>query len=79
VDDSGRGGCVRRPAPWLPDAGALGPVVYVGTSGPQRLRIQIREDGVSIDQIVLSPSRDFTAAPGTLKNDKTLLTRTAGQ
>ena len=30
------------------------------TSGPQRLRIQSREDGLSIDQIVLSPERYLT-------------------
>ena len=34
-------------------AGVLGPVVYFATSGPQKIRIQTREDGFSIDQIVL--------------------------
>ncbi len=32
----------------------LGPVVYFATSGTQRIRIQPRQDGIAIDQIVLS-------------------------
>jgi calcineurin-like phosphoesterase family protein/purple acid phosphatase-like protein len=59
--------------------GVLGPLVYFATTGPQRLRIQTREDGISIDQIVLSPSKYFTAAPGQLKNDATILTPPSGQ
>jgi hypothetical protein len=39
----------------------------------QTIRIQQREDGVSIDQIVLSPSRYRTTSPGALKNDRTIL------
>jgi hypothetical protein len=35
--------------------------------------VQIREDGVSIDQIVLSSGRYLNAAPGSLKNDTTIL------
>jgi phosphatidylserine/phosphatidylglycerophosphate/cardiolipin synthase-like enzyme len=53
--------------------GVLGPVIYFATSGPQTIRIQQREDGLSIDQIVLSPSTFLTAAPGTLKDDTTVL------
>jgi hypothetical protein len=37
--------------------------------GPQIIRIQTREDGVSIDQIVLSSERYKTARPGAAKND----------
>jgi hypothetical protein len=55
--------------------GVRGPLIYFATSGAQRLRIQTREDGLSIDQIVLSPSRYLTASPGALKNDTTILTR----
>ena len=47
--------------------------VYFGTSGPQRIRVQVREDGVSIDQIVLSAARYFSTAPGPFKNDATVL------
>ena len=35
---------------------ALGPLVYFATTGTQKIRVQTREDGLSIDQIVLSPS-----------------------
>jgi hypothetical protein len=60
-------------------AGVLGPLLYFATTGPQRLRIQTREDGLSIDQIVLSPSRYLTTSPGTTKNDTTILTPSSGQ
>ena len=53
----------------------LGPVVHFATTGTQRIRIQQREDGVSIDQIVLSPSLYMTRAPGAVKNDTTILPR----
>jgi hypothetical protein len=43
--------------------------------GPQTLRIQTREDGVSIDQIVLSSENYKTSRPGTAKNDATILRR----
>jgi hypothetical protein len=46
---------------------------YFATSGTQTLRIQIREDGLSIDQILLSPSNYLTAPPGPMQNDKTIL------
>jgi hypothetical protein len=60
-------------------AGVLGPVVYFATSGVQRVRVQTREDGYSIDQIVLSPARYLSASPGKLKNDTTILTQSGGQ
>jgi len=41
--------------------------------GGQRLRIQIREDGVSVDQIVLSAVKYRTARPGSAKNDTLIL------
>jgi hypothetical protein len=53
-------------------AGVLGPLVYF-TEGPQKIRIQVREDGLSIDQIVLSPEKYLTSSPGALKNDTTIL------
>jgi hypothetical protein len=55
--------------------GVLGPVVHFATTGPQRIRIQQREDGVSIDQIVLSRSKFMTARPGAAKNDTTILVK----
>jgi PKD repeat protein len=55
--------------------GVLGPVIYFQSTGMQTLRIQHREDGLSIDQIVLSPQRYLFSAPGALKNDTTILRR----
>jgi hypothetical protein len=51
----------------------LGPLIYFAASGPQRLRIQAREDGLGIDQVVLSAVRYRFGAPGTLRNDTTIL------
>jgi hypothetical protein len=44
--------------------------------GYQTIRIQTREDGVSLDQIVLSAERFLTVRPGTAKNDTVILQRT---
>lgn len=38
--------------------------------------VQRREDGVSIDQIVLSAEKDLTVRPGAAKNDTTILPQT---
>jgi hypothetical protein len=56
-------------------AGALGPLVYFAADGRQTIRVQSREDGLSIDQIVLSPERYLAAAPGATKNDATIVAR----
>jgi hypothetical protein len=53
----------------------LGPLVYFAKTGPQRMRIQAREDGMSIDQIVLSAARYLTARPGATKNDTVVVPR----
>jgi hypothetical protein len=58
--------------------GVRGVPIYFTTSGTHRIRVQRREDGISIDQIVLSPATFFTSAPGTAKNDTTILPRSAG-
>ena len=55
--------------------GVLGPLVYFSTTGTQRIRIQHREDGISLDQIVLSPSKYLKSAPGAVKNDSTILAK----
>jgi hypothetical protein len=55
--------------------GSLGPVIYFAAAGPQRIRIQTREDGLSIDQVVLSPGKYLTTAPGSAKNDTTIVPR----
>jgi hypothetical protein len=53
--------------------GVQGPLVYFATTGTHTLRIQVREDGLSIDQIVLSPQTYLTTAPGAVVNDTTIL------
>ena len=55
---------------------ALGPVVYFAADGPQTLRVQTREDGLAIDQVVLSPDAYLNSSPGSLKNDTTILDST---
>jgi hypothetical protein len=42
-------------------------------AGAQTIRIQTREDGIAIDQIVLSPLPSRTTSPGALKNDTTIV------
>ena len=52
--------------------GVLGPLVYFATTGEQTIRVQQREDGIAIDQIMLSPEKFLTAPPGALKSDTTI-------
>jgi len=52
---------------------APGPDIYFKTSGTHTLRVQQREDGVSIDQIVISGDVYRTIAPGARRNDATIL------
>ena len=53
--------------------GVMGPVVRFASSGSHTIRVQVREDGLSIDQIVLSAATYLNAAPGGTKNDSTIL------
>jgi hypothetical protein len=55
---------------------SFGPEIYFATSGRHTLRVQVRQDGVSIDQIVLSPDRYLWNSPGATKEDRTILGRT---
>jgi endonuclease/exonuclease/phosphatase family metal-dependent hydrolase len=52
--------------------GVLGETIYFSGMN-QTLRVQAREDGISIDQIVLSPVAYATRAPGLGKNDTTII------
>jgi predicted amidohydrolase len=52
-----------------------GPDITFTTGGVKTLRVQTREDGTYIDQIILSPARHLTTAPGPLKNDSTIYPR----
>ncbi|MEJ7709163.1 MAG: endonuclease/exonuclease/phosphatase family protein [Pyrinomonadaceae bacterium] len=57
----------------------MGPAIYFAQAGQQTIRIQSREDGISIDQIVLSPQNFFDTAPGSLKDDTTILPKNSGR
>jgi hypothetical protein len=57
-------------------AGVLGPLIYFEKSGPQTVRVQGREDGIYIDQIVLSAQQYATSPPGAPRADATILPRT---
>jgi phosphatidylserine/phosphatidylglycerophosphate/cardiolipin synthase-like enzyme len=51
-------------------AGALGPLVYFSQTGTHRIRVQVREDGLTIDQIMLVRAPLASEpAPGHPKND----------
>jgi hypothetical protein len=54
---------------------SFGDTIVFEQTGPQTLRIQPREDGLTIDQIVLSPERFLLQSPGTLKDDTTILSK----
>jgi len=61
---------------WSDDAwDALANPIYFATSGTQTIRVQVREDGLSLDQIVLSAITYLGSAPGAAKNDTTILAR----
>jgi PLD-like domain len=47
--------------------------VTFATSGSHTMRIQLREDGVELDQIVLSSSQFLSAPPGGVTNDSTIV------
>jgi hypothetical protein len=47
--------------------------VTFSSTGTHTLRIQIREDGVQLDQIVLSPGTYLNSAPGAVTNDHTVV------
>jgi hypothetical protein len=53
--------------------GTLGVHVRFATTGVHTLRIQQREDGPIVDQIVLSPNTYLTTPPGPRQNDGTIL------
>jgi hypothetical protein len=53
--------------------GVPGVHVYFATTGGHTLRIQRREDGPIVDQIVVSPNTYLTTPPGPRQNDGTIL------
>jgi hypothetical protein len=72
-------GCGIRGWGWQDNGwgvGVSGPPIHFASSGPHVIRVTTREDGFSIDQIVLSAGRYLATSPGALKNDSTILTKT---
>jgi hypothetical protein len=63
----------QNTAYWLSQA----TTVTFASSGVHTLRIQVREDGVEVDQIVLSPSTYATNPPGPVTNDATIVSKPA--
>src|SRR4051812_23912116 len=57
-------------------AGVMGPVIYFEKPGLQTVRVQGREDGIYIDQIVLSAVKYLATPPGAPRADATILPRT---
>ncbi|MEJ7617090.1 MAG: PKD domain-containing protein, partial [Pyrinomonadaceae bacterium] len=53
----------------------LGPLIFFSQTGTQTVRIQSREDGLSVDQILLSKSAYLNSSPGSLKDDSIILYR----
>jgi hypothetical protein len=75
-------GCPLQAWGWADNGygtGVMGPLVYFAQDGLQRLRIQVREDGLGIDQVVLSAVRFLNARPGATTNDTTILPATGAQ
>jgi hypothetical protein len=71
-------GCGDSKWGWRDEAwgqrGAIGTLTLrFPAGGLQTVRLQTREDGVSIDQIVLSAERFVSTRPGAVKNDTTIL------
>ena len=63
----------QRNAYWVVDTGD----VWFQNSGTHTLRVQIREDGSEIDQIVISPTTYAMNAPGLVSNDSTIVPKPA--
>ncbi len=50
-------------------------IVQFASTGPHTLRVQSREDGAQVDQIVFSPATYLSRPPGSTSNDATILPR----
>jgi len=69
-------GCGEQGWGWNDNGyGAPGTLVTFATTGVHTIRVQQREDGISIDQIVLSAAKYLNTAPGAAKNDSTVVPR----
>lgn len=74
VLQDGAGGASPSSWGWTDNGwGSPGPHIYFPTTATYTIRVQQREDGAIIDQIVLSPDAYLTSAPGARRNDTTIL------
>ena len=71
ADCQTRGWGWQRNAYWLPDSGD----VWFANAGSHTVRVQIREDGVEIDQVVISATTYVNASPGLASNDSTIVAK----
>jgi hypothetical protein len=53
--------------------GSIAAPIYFNDDGVQRIRVQQREDGVRIDQILITADDYFDARPGNVRGDTTIL------
>jgi hypothetical protein len=58
--------------------GSLGAPIYFASSGTQTVRVQMREDGISWDQFILTSASTATTRPGAVRSDSTILATTYG-
>ncbi|HWP99702.1 MAG TPA: carbohydrate-binding protein, partial [Vicinamibacterales bacterium] len=65
---------------WQDNAWYLGEssVVRFAATGRQTIRIQTRQDGVDVDQIVLSAATYFDSPPGAVRDDRTIVPKPGG-
>ena len=70
-------GCALAGWGWMDGAYWLSQPVTVSfaTSGPHTLRIQTREDGVQLDQVVLAGAGSVSSPPGQPLNDQTIVAK----
>ena len=79
VLQDGPGGGAPQGWGWTDNGwGSLGSPIYFAADGTHVIRIQQREDGASIDQIVLSPVTFASAAPGARRSDTRIYSRALG-
>ena len=73
-------GCALSGWGWIDGAYWLTPqpTVSFAGSGTHTLRIQTREDGVQLDEIVLSPSTYLSSSPGQVTNDTNRILKSGG-
>ena len=58
--------------------GTLGGNIYFAADGAQTVRVQQREDGAIVDEIVLSPDTYLSSPPGPRDDDATVLPENDG-